>query len=92
MSIRRAEFDSPSRRYGDVAHLGERLPCKQEAEGSSPSFSTDILRAMSSDIDFRAILHHITPLNVIKWIVVITAGALAIILVLWVAAQAWQSS
>ena len=26
--------------YGGVAHLGERLPCKQEVAGSSPAGST----------------------------------------------------
>ena len=26
--------------YGDVAQLGERLPCKQEVAGSIPTIST----------------------------------------------------
>ena len=26
--------------YGELAHLGEHLPCKQEVTGSSPVFST----------------------------------------------------
>ena len=29
-----------SHRDGDIAQLGERLPCKQEVAGSSPTIST----------------------------------------------------
>lgn len=45
-----------------------------------------------NDLDLRAIAKHVTPLNVAKWVLVLTATALAVILVLWVAAQAWESS
>ena len=31
---------SLSRRHGDIAQLGERLPCKQEVAGSIPTIST----------------------------------------------------
>ena len=44
------------------------------------------------NFDWRAILRHITPVNVFLWTLVIGAAALAVIGVLWVAAQAWQSS
>ncbi len=32
------------RRYGGLAQLGERLPCKQEVSGSIPLISTKYLR------------------------------------------------
>ena len=33
---------------GDIAQLGERLPCKQEVAGSIPTISTKSIRARSS--------------------------------------------
>ena len=33
----------PPRAYGDVAQLGERLPCKQEVAGSTPAVSTTLV-------------------------------------------------
>ena len=33
------EEEEQSRTFGAVAQLGERVPCKHEAEGSSPSSS-----------------------------------------------------
>lgn len=36
----RREFEPPRWLHGDVAHLVEHLSCKQEAVGSSPTFST----------------------------------------------------
>ena len=33
---------------GDIAQLGERLPCKQEVAGSIPTISTKRIRARSS--------------------------------------------
>ena len=32
------------RRYGGLAQLGERLPCKQEVSGSNPLISTKYLK------------------------------------------------
>ena len=31
--------------YGELAQLGERLPCKQEVTGSTPVFSTSLIIA-----------------------------------------------
>lgn len=42
--------------------------------------------------DLRSLLRHATMPNALKLLLVLTSWALAIILVLWVAAQAWQSS
>lgn len=36
--------DLTGSRYGLLAHLGERLPCKQEVVGSSPTGSTSFGR------------------------------------------------
>lgn len=47
---------------------------------------------MSDDFDLGAIIRYLTPRNLLLWLVVLTAWALAIILVLWVAALAWRSS
>ena len=33
-------LQQPTSNHGDVAQLGERLPCKQEASGSNPLIST----------------------------------------------------
>src|SRR5215213_9523327 len=44
------ERHRPSRRFGELAQLGERLVCNQEVTGSSPVFSTSVclVRAASS--------------------------------------------
>lgn len=42
LSLEGREFDSRTRRYGGLAHLGERGFCKPEAIGSSPISSTNI--------------------------------------------------
>jgi hypothetical protein len=42
--------------------------------------------------DLRNLLRHLTARNLLMALLVLTAWALAIILVAWVAAQAWQSS
>ena len=34
------EGTGPWERCGDIAQLGERLPCKQEVAGSNPTIST----------------------------------------------------
>src|SRR6478735_2236677 len=36
------ERHRPSRRFGELAQLGERLVCNQEVTGSSPVFSTSL--------------------------------------------------
>ena len=36
-------------RYGDIAQLGERLPCKQEVSGSIPLISTMLLLGQLSN-------------------------------------------
>lgn len=41
-SIRAAKF-------GVLAHLGERFPCKEEVVGSSPTYSTNFTRFMVTD-------------------------------------------
>lgn len=47
---------------------------------------------MNDDFDFAAIIRHFTPMNVAKWIAVISFGALAIIVLAWLAAFLWGSS
>ena len=36
---------APKITYGELAQLGERLPCKQEVTGSTPVFSTSLIIA-----------------------------------------------
>jgi hypothetical protein len=43
-------------------------------------------------LDLRAIAKHITPRNVALWVLVLTWAALAVILVIWMGVQAWNSS
>lgn len=45
-----------------------------------------------NQVDWRALLKHITPTNVAKWILVIGFGMFAIIALSWFAAFAWGSS
>ena len=42
LSLEGREFDSRTRRYGGLAHLGEREPCMLEVIGSSPISSTNL--------------------------------------------------
>ena len=44
-----SRFDSGvGYQFGDVAQLGERLPCKQDVVGSIPTFSTRAFRSSDS--------------------------------------------
>ena len=41
--------------YGDLAQLGERLPCTQEVRGSIPLVSTNLTRQIRSKLFEEAI-------------------------------------
>lgn len=45
-----------------------------------------------ADIDWRAILAHITPANVAKWILVLGFAAFVVIALSWFASYAWGAS
>ncbi len=48
--------------------------------------------AVSDDFDFKAIVKHLTWGNAFMLLLVLGAWALGVNAVLWVAAQAWNSS
>ena len=41
--------DGTRHQYGELAQLGERLVCNQEVTGSSPVFSTSLIRELPID-------------------------------------------
>ena len=50
----------PIARYGDIAQLGERLPCKQEVMGSSPVISTCSILPSPGVCNTSSVLHRYT--------------------------------